>query len=605
MPQDNNVKNLIINQLTKAQYQELVNNNQLSSNELYIIADDFHYTESEIIALLQNKQNILSSGEGIQISDNVVTIDLNVLYKKEEIDTLLSSKANISETAYKLIYENNVLTLKNKDDETLSVVELYELPDVDKKTISYNEEGNLQAIGERIKSGTIKYTWIGTQEEYEQAKVDNIIDEFTEVLITDSISETITPIVQYDAPTKLSDLANDLNFATQDELLEVKNDLDAKIEGGIDDSNFVHLIGNETIDGFKNFKQKIVIENGLNKGRIAHKPVGTSLEDGYIEFGDNTLLYGKQNIQGELYDEKHDIFHAGNLVAGNNITITKKDGVYKINGQAGGGTGGGTAIAKVDNVSIITQADGAISAQGVLDQNAEDLNAIKFWSGTLEEYEALGSWDNNTIYNVTDDIVESGGLIELPVASTDTLGGVKVDGKTINIAQDGVISAIIPKVEEYVLPTASTTTLGGVKVDGETITIEDGVISASSSGGGGGGVASVIEVYGNSSSGYRLWSDGYCEQWFTITNNKAGVTITLHKPYKDTSYKVFKPLYGGALTLSNGVAYTADLNVSLFGFYSSPTTTSFVAVPCMVGVTGGIFGTSTGESSWYAVGYVS
>ena len=605
MPQDNNVINLIINQLTKAQYQELVNNNQLSSNELYIIADDFHYTESEIIALLQNKQNILSSGEGIQISDNVVTIDLNVLYKKEEIDTLLSSKANISETAYKLIYENNVLTLKNKDDETLSVVELYELPDVDKKTISYNEEGNLQAIGERIKSGTIKYTWIGTQEEYEQAKVDNIIDEFTEVLITDSISETITPIVQYDAPTKLSDLANDLNFATQDELLEVKNDLDAKIEGGIDDSNFVHLIGNETIDGFKNFKQKIVIENGLNKGRIAHKPVGTSLEDGYIEFGDNTLLYGKQNIQGELYDEKHDIFHAGNLVAGNNITITKKDGVYKINGQAGGGTGGGTAIAKVDNVSIITQADGAISAQGVLDQNAEDLNAIKFWSGTLEEYEALGSWDNNTIYNVTDDIVESGGLIELPVASTDTLGGVKVDGKTINIAQDGVISAIIPKVEEYVLPTASTTTLGGVKVDGETITIEDGVISASSSGGGGGGVASVIEVYGNSSSGYRLWSDGYCEQWFTITNNKAGVTITLHKPYKDTSYKVFKPLYGGALTLSNGVAYTADLNVSLFGFYSSPTTTSFVAVPCMVGVTGGIFGTSTGESSWYAVGYVS
>ena len=37
----------------------------------------------------------------------------------------------------------------------------------------------------------------------------------------------------------------------------------------------------------------------------------------------------------------------------------------------------------------------------------------------------------------------------------------------------------------YTLPTASTSTLGGVKVDGSTITIADGVIS--SSGGGGGG----------------------------------------------------------------------------------------------------------------------
>ena len=403
MPQDNNVTNLIINQLTKVQYQELVENNQLSNSELYIITDEFHYTENEIIALLQNKQDVLSNGEGILISDNIISIDLDVLYKKDEIDTLLSSKANISETAYKLVYENNVLTLKNKDDETLSVVELYELPDVDKKTISYNEEGNLQAIGERIKSGTIKYTWIGTQEEYEQAKADNVIDEFTEVLITDSVSETVTPIVQYDAPTKLSDLANDLNFATQDELQEVKNELDAKIEGGIDDSNFVHLIGNETIDGFKNFKQKIVIENGLEKGRIAHKPVGTSLEDGYIEFGDNTLLYGKQNIQGELYDEKHDIFHSGNLVAGDNIIITNSNGVYKINGKAGGGgTGGGTNVL-VDNTTITKDSEDVITAVGVKSKND---TILYDWIGTLEEYnqgKEDGTIKSNWMCYITDD----------------------------------------------------------------------------------------------------------------------------------------------------------------------------------------------------------
>ena len=39
----------------------------------------------------------------------------------------------------------------------------------------------------------------------------------------------------------------------------------------------------------------------------------------------------------------------------------------------------------------------------------------------------------------------------------------------------------------YTLPTASTSTLGGVKVDGNTITIADGVISAKSGGSSGGG----------------------------------------------------------------------------------------------------------------------
>ena len=63
----------------------------------------------------------------------------------------------------------------------------------------------------------------------------------------------------------------------------------------------------------------------------------------------------------------------------------------------------------------------------------------------------------------------------LPIASTTTLGGVKIDGTSITI-QDGTISAT---ATSYTLPQASATTLGGVKIDGETITInEEGVISS-------------------------------------------------------------------------------------------------------------------------------
>ena len=65
----------------------------------------------------------------------------------------------------------------------------------------------------------------------------------------------------------------------------------------------------------------------------------------------------------------------------------------------------------------------------------------------------------------------------LPTASTTVLGGVKVDGSTINIDGNGVISGS----SSYTLPTASTTVLGGVKIDGTTITINNGVISGASS----------------------------------------------------------------------------------------------------------------------------
>ena len=73
--------------------------------------------------------------------------------------------------------------------------------------------------------------------------------------------------------------------------------------------------------------------------------------------------------------------------------------------------------------------------------------------------------------------IKSGPAYELPVASADTLGGVKV-GNGLSIA-DGVLSA-----SQYSLPTASADTLGGVKV-GSGLSITDGVLSASGGSGGG------------------------------------------------------------------------------------------------------------------------
>jgi hypothetical protein len=65
-------------------------------------------------------------------------------------------------------------------------------------------------------------------------------------------------------------------------------------------------------------------------------------------------------------------------------------------------------------------------------------------------------------------------IYSLPIATTTILGGVKVDGVTITIDANGVISG----ANTYVLPTATSTILGGVKI-GAGVTITSGVISVS------------------------------------------------------------------------------------------------------------------------------
>lgn len=66
------------------------------------------------------------------------------------------------------------------------------------------------------------------------------------------------------------------------------------------------------------------------------------------------------------------------------------------------------------------------------------------------------------------------------LGSGTQVGSIDVDGTSTTL--------YAPTPTTYTLPTASTSTLGGVKVDGSTITIADGVISAA---GGGGGLPAV------------------------------------------------------------------------------------------------------------------
>ncbi|MBO7735317.1 MAG: hypothetical protein J6S67_22315 [Methanobrevibacter sp.] len=56
----------------------------------------------------------------------------------------------------------------------------------------------------------------------------------------------------------------------------------------------------------------------------------------------------------------------------------------------------------IDNLSITTNSSNELQAVGVINQNNTS-TAIKTWTGTKAQYDAIVSKDSNTLYNITDD----------------------------------------------------------------------------------------------------------------------------------------------------------------------------------------------------------
>lgn len=81
-----------------------------------------------------------------------------------------------------------------------------------------------------------------------------------------------------------------------------------------------------------------------------------------------------------------------------------------------------------------------------------------------------------------------GSAYELPIASADELGGVKV-GSGLSIDESGTLSN--DNATPYALPTAGADTLGGVKVGSGLSIDENGVLSTS---GGGGTTIKTVDI---------------------------------------------------------------------------------------------------------------
>ena len=106
----------------------------------------------------------------------------------------------------------------------------------------------------------------------------------------------------------------------------------------------------------------------------------------------------------------------------------------------------------------------ATGGTSIKDQNNK--RTLKFWSGTIEEYNSLPSYDDNTVYNITNDDINEAAI---EIATTDSVGVVKPDGETIFVDEQGTLSGFkFTPIAPLAFETTTVEGLYNVSYDKET-----------------------------------------------------------------------------------------------------------------------------------------
>lgn len=367
------------------------------SNYRYLYYGENIVYETSELNNIDKLYNFSNTNRDIDIEKrfDVAFVSKKIFYTKKDTDK------QYEKIIAKIDYNKDKLYIYNYYNEEIAQVDIK--ISTDNTTVNYNDNNELQSIGEVTKNGLVKHTWIGTQEEYENDLQSGIIDETTEVLINDSVAEIITPQVEFNAPTKLSELANDMNFVDNTNLDNKVNEINTKINSKADDIDVVHVTGNEDIDGNKTFLNEINIKTGGEYTKIGHKNSTSNtpnLQDGYIKLGKDTLKFGEQNVQGEVYNVENDIFHSGNLTGGDGITIDSEDKSYKINIDKTEVIGDSVTLGSDTGTTTITGGSASSSSKMILNASGSSGSGDITISRTSDKINATNTYiDTMSVIN--------------------------------------------------------------------------------------------------------------------------------------------------------------------------------------------------------------
>lgn len=229
---EKNVENISKNASDINSLQTDVNDLQTNVTDLQTSTTDL---QTGVTDLQNNKQDKLTAGTGIEITDNVISNTQtsaewgNIkgdISQQNDLTNVLDTKSNISEAGNSLSYNDSLLSLQNKEGNTLSSVTIKSTPDTDNKTIHLNENNQIEAIGVTTKSDTLMVNWEGTLEEYESGLIDGSIDPEWFCYITDDEETVSTLEVSYNeddeeivfAPTNLDDYITEIDSINGEEI---------------------------------------------------------------------------------------------------------------------------------------------------------------------------------------------------------------------------------------------------------------------------------------------------------------------------------------------------------------------------------------------------
>lgn len=165
-------------------------------------------------------------------------------------------------------------------------------------------------------------------------------------------------------------------------------------------SNFIPNYGNESNISTNIQNGNLYVSEDTK--RLFFDLNGNRIKISDIVFSDERPLIG---ISGKLYVIKSD----------NSLWIFE-DAWKQLN------SGSSTSV-NIDNKTINKNSDDEIQSIGVIDSRSGE--PVKYWTGTLVQYNAIENKDDNTIYNITDDIIDVNQSYFIPAGTILT---VKTDG---------------------------------------------------------------------------------------------------------------------------------------------------------------------------------
>lgn len=152
----------------------------------------------------------------------------------------------------------------------------------------------------------------------------------------------------------------------------------------------------------------------------------------------------------------------------------------------------------------------ATGGTSIKDQNNK--RALKFWSGTIEEYNSLSNYDDSTIYNITNDDINE---VATKIATSDSVGVVKPDGETIFVDEQGTLSTSkFTPIAPLAFETITVEGLYNVSYDKETreATTDKYIVSASNYS----GIISYITGRGSMNNDGSLTCENYIDFPYTF-----------------------------------------------------------------------------------------